>query len=1281
MLQSRCLKETRARPPKPGYLCLADRWLPDVEGDVDKPVTSAAGDSTSVDASERLLTPVVGMVASAGGLAAFKDFFQAMPADSGLAFVVVPHLDPDHESLMVPLLTRQTHMPVTEATDGQRLEPDNIYVIPPGRYLKLREGVIRLHRPPTVARGEIAIDPFLRSLAEDQHENAIGIILSGTGSHGMLGLRAIKAYGGMAMAQAPETAEYDRMPSSAIDTGLVDYILPPGRMPEALLGYLRHFKAGYGAVIEPAAVQDNMVQVLTLLCARTRFDFRVYRQGMLLRRIQRRMGLNQLERLSDYLELLREQPEELDRLCNDLLISVTAFFRDPEMFEILETQVLPRLLEGRPADNPVRVWVPGCATGEEAYSLAMLLIEQIEASGKDCSLQVFATDVDEHSLAVARQGVYTQAVLAGLDPHRRERFFTRTDADDSWQVNKQLRESVLFATQNLLSDACFSKLDLVSCRNLFIYLEPSAQQQLLQLFHFALNEDGYLILGPSENIGRHAELYQPVSRKWRIFRRLSSARPVRAGFPIQARLRRNEPRYARGPDRVGSLNERVRKILLQDYAPAAVVIDLHYQVLNYSGNTRLYLRQPEGSPSSDLLALAPPRLRPRIHTAVHRAMQTSQRVDIGGIHSHRDGHDVLLRIVVQPLEENDTQERLFLVIFQEEPETQQQTTAAAWSSETDKSLVHQLEYELKTSREELHSSVEELESSNEELNASNEEIMSSNEELQSTNEELESSKEELQSLNEELITVNAQLRDKVVELEETNNDMVNLMACVDTAILFIGMDGVIRRITHGMSHLFNLIDSDVGRPLGDINRRFEDPSLQQDIESVLQDLVPRKREVQSDTGQWFQRTVTPYRTTANQIDGVVLSFTDITQIKCSEMELRQLTDTLEQRVAARTRDLQEQIEKRNTAQIALQESEQRLRTVINDAPVGMCQTNPDDDRLLMVNPAFCAMTGYSEAELLQRSLSEITHPQDRETGHEQFARHAHGELPSFETQQRYMCRDGSVVWGDVRVMLVRDHQGQPLHSVVVIADITEQRRAEDEARKHLEEASRLQRLQTAGELATMLAHELNQPLGAISMYAEAGERLITDATRDRDKLADLLAKISQQSQRAGEIIRRLRTFVSTGVIDPEPLDLRETVQNVCELMEPMARNFGIELHLDLDENLRPVMAAKVHIEQVLLNLIRNALQAIHTSDMNNGRVTISTRCALDMARVSVCDNGPGVDADAIKGLFTQLARDKASGLGVGLHISRSLIEAHSGRLWVEAHTPGALFHFELPFAS
>lgn len=447
------------------------------------------------DIAAQPLQAVVGMVASAGGLEAFKQFFQAMPAHSGIAFVLIPHLDPKHESLMAQLLGKQTAMPVAEAEDGQRLEADHVYVIPPNHYLTLHKGVIQLSAPPDRGAGQTAIDPFLRSLAADQQERAICIILSGTGSHGSLGLKAVKAEGGMAMVQEPSSAEYDRMPLSAVDTGLADYVLPPGRMPEELLKYVRHFVAGSAALPEPAAAQNDLTQVLALLRARTKFDFRAYRKRMLLRRVLRRMGLNHLERLADYLALLRERPDELSQLGKDLLISVTSFFRDPEMFQVLETQVLPELIESR--DTPVRVWVPGCATGEEAYSIAMLLIERIAATGKACPIQIFATDVDEGALEVGRRGIYPDALVADLSRQQLERFFTRADAHH-WQVSKQLRETVLFAPQNILADAPFSKLDLVSCRNLLIYLEPEVQQKLLQLFHFALNEGGYLILGPSE---------------------------------------------------------------------------------------------------------------------------------------------------------------------------------------------------------------------------------------------------------------------------------------------------------------------------------------------------------------------------------------------------------------------------------------------------------------------------------------------------------------------------------------------------------------------------------------------------------------------------------------------------------------------------------------------------------------------------------------------------------------------------------------------------------------
>jgi two-component system CheB/CheR fusion protein len=1359
---------------------------------------------------------VVGMVASAGGLSAFKEFFQAMPADSGMAFVLIPHLDPKHESLMAPLLSKQTRMPVMEAEEGQPLEANHVYVIPPNHCLTLHEGMIQLSAPPSRGAGETAIDPFLRSLAEDQQEQAVCIILSGTGTHGSLGLKAVKAAGGMTMVQEPASAEYDRMPQSAIDTGLADYVLSPGKMPEELIKFVQHFVAGIAKQPEPAAVQDDLAQVMALLRARTQFDFRSYRKRMLLRRVQRRMGLSHLDTLADYLALLREKPEELTQLTRDLLISVTAFFRDPEMFQVLETEVLPKLIDERDPDTPVRVWVPGCATGEEAYSIAMLLIERIAATGKACPIQIFATDVDEGALEVARRGIYAEALLSDLSRKRVERFFTRADPHH-WQVSKQLRETVLFASQNILADAPFSKLDMVSCRNLLIYLEPDAQQKLLQLFHFALNEDGYLILGPSESIGRQVDLYQPVSKKWRIFHRTGTARPTRAGFPIQAGEPIHEPRLAPRSAVVlpNNLSELTRKILLEDYAPAAVVINRRYEVLHYSGPTQLYLQQPGGPPSHDLLTLSLPALRPRIRAAVIKAINADERTDIGGIRLKRGGKPVLVRLAVQPLPRNKpAEEGLFLVTFQDEPELPQAAGAGAEQTKSDEQLVRQLEYELKTSREELQSTIEELESSNEELKASNEEVMSMNEELQSTNEELETSKEELQSLNEELSTVNSQLRDKVDELEDSNNDMSNLLASVENATLFLGVDHTIQRFTPSATRLFNLIATDIGRPIDHITARVDDPNLLRDIDQVLQNLAPIEKEVSRDQEAWYLRRITPYRTSDNRISGVVLTLTDITAIKKAELGLRNLTEHLEQRVSERTAELEAEIAERRKAEQALSMSEQKFRALFQDAPIGIIQTDPNNGCFLTVNPRFCDITGYSEAELVGRPFTEITHPDDHTDNLEGLFRLGCGEIQSYQAEKRYIRKDGAPIWVDLKVILVCDAQGHPLHALGVVSDITErkqlqlqltehsaqlqhernfidavlntaaalivvfdakerlvryntacntltgynfaefkgttrwldlipkdemqgarqvidalrsgkdavqhenhwigrdgtrrllnwhnsalrdetgkiqfmigtgiditeQRKAEIRAREVLEDASRLQRLQTAHELATVLAHELNQPLAAIASYAEAGKLLLSHTPLEQDKLALNLEKISKQSLRAGEAIRHVRAFVGRGRIDPVPLDLNAVVRNTCSLMAPKSRSRNVNIVLDLDETLPPVLGVDVHIEQVLLNLMRNAVDAIRDAKMKEGSITVSTRRVDDMAQVSVCDTGPGIDGEMVDKVFEPLASNKDYGLGVGLRISRSLIDAHGGRLWVEPHAPGGIFHFVLPFA-
>ena len=1104
------------------------------------------------------------------------------------------------------------------------------------------------------------------SLANDQQERAICVILSGTGNHGTLGLKAVKAAGGMVMVQEPSTAEYDRMPCSAIDTGLVDYVLPPGDMPAVLMKYIRHLTVAAAGAPEPAAVKDDLEQVLALLRERSNFDFIAYRKRMLLRRIQRRMGLNQLERLPDYLTLLREQPEELERLARDLFISVTSFFRDPEMFHILETRVLPALIEARGAHESVRVWVPGCATGEEAYSLAMLLVERVGAIGRDSVPQVFATDVDRGALEVARRGVYPESVLMDLSRQRLERFFTRVD-DGHWQVKKPLREIVLFAPHNLLSDTPFSRLDLVSCRNLFIYLEPQVQQTLLELFHFALNDGGFLILGPSESIGRQVELYQPFSKKWRIFRRTSRTRRAVISLPVQpgGHPGRLSQTPVTGSAAAANLSELTRNTLLDDYAPAAVVIDQHYQVHHYAGPTHLYLQQPGGPPSSDLLTLANPGLRPRLRAAVQRVMQEHQRIDISGIGIKRAGRTVAVRLSSQPLRKG-AGEGLVLVAFQDMPEVPD--TAAGGAAQPDEELVQQLEHELKTTREELQSTIEEQESSNEELRASNEEVMSVNEELQSANEELETSREELQSLNEELSSVNAQLQDKVKELEGTTDDMANLMASVDVPILFLAANRTIHRFTPGATRLFNLIDSDIGRPLSHITLRFEDPELARDIDLALQGRTTPEREVHAEQDQWYLRRITAYRTASSRMEGIVLSFTDVTPHKRAELELRGMAESLEQRIVERSAQLRQ---------------ERNFNNAILDTVASLILVVDTEGRVVRYNRACETVTGYNFAEFMgSRAWWNLVPEEEREQVGRVAVRLMAGEK-QVESENHWLTREGSQRLLRWQNTVLKDAAGRIQFIVGSGLDITKQREAEDEARHHLEEASRLQRLQTANELATLLAHEINTPLGAITMYAETGEQVLGHSPLERERLAELLAQISRQSLRAAEIIRRLRAFVGRGRIKPVDLDLNEILRNACALMESKARSCGISLLLDLDAGLRPVRGVDVHIEQVLLNLIRNAIEAIHGAGMTGGSITVTSgmHTGEGMAQVCVRDTGPGIDSESADTLFGSLASDKEYGLGVGLRISHSLIEAQDGRLWAEPHTPGGVFCFLLPLVS
>jgi len=997
--------------------------------------TPAVLDASASERS-RLELPVAGLVASAGGLDAFKKFFAAMPADSGIAFVLIPHLDPTHESLMVELLTRQTSMPVVEAAEGMAVEANRVYIIPPNKNMTISGGLLRLTGPVEHGSWQTSIDLFLRSLADDQLEKAICIILSGTGSHGTVGLTAVKAAGGMAMVQDPKTADYPRMPESAIATGLADYVLPVEQMPEALVAYVHHAYVNGGRVVATVdEAPDDLNQLLALLRACTTLDFRCYRQKTLTRRLERRMGLSRFDNLAEYLAHLREHPAEVKQLARDLLVSVTSFFRDPDAFRTLETEVIAPLIQAKDADAPVRVWVPGCATGEEAYSIAMLLLEHQTAAQNPCRPQIFATDVDEQALAIARRGIYPEGISTDVSPERLARFFTRAD-ESAWQISRQARETVTFAMQNLITDAPFSKMDLISCRNLLIYLEPELQTKITNLLHFALKEGGHLFLGPAETVGRQTALFEPVSKKWRIYRRIGPGRADDLQFPaMQTEPRHATPQPASRPQAPPKLAELAQNSLLHRFGLACVVINRNYEVLHFAGPTEDYLVQPSGPPTQHLLSLARKALEPKLRVVIRRAIRENAPQSIENVMMRYGGEVRRVNIEAEPLNPSKQTEGLLLISFQKQPSPSGEVPAAARTrgDTAESDLLRQHEQELETTRDDLQNTIEELESANEELKASNEEVMSMNEELQSANEELETSKEELQSLNEELSTVNNQLQDKIEKVESASNDMANLLNATHVATVFLDAGLRVKLFTPSATRMFNSVATDLGRPIGNIVMRFADDDLLRDAQEILHDLTPREKEVRTDDGRWCSRRIMPYRTLDNRIDGVVITFVDIT-------ERKQAADAVVGRLAA-----------------------------VVESSVDAIFSKDLDGTIRTWNRGAERLYGYSREEAVGRSVKMLV-PEDRgDEWTKVMATLARGEhVEQLETERLH--KDGTRFAMELTISPIRDSDGTVGSASVTGRDITERKRAEDELRASEERFRQMADQAREGEarLATIL---------------------------------------------------------------------------------------------------------------------------------------------------------------------------------------------------------------------
>ncbi|MBV6273613.1 PAS domain-containing protein [Alcaligenaceae bacterium CGII-47] len=822
---------------------------------------------------------IVGIGASAGGVEALSSFFDAMPADSACAFVIILHLDPTRESQMARVLSSHTEMPVLQVKDEMRIMPNHVYVIAPDYDLEVGGGVLHLMKPSETRGHRKPVDVLFRSLARDQGDQSIAIVLSGNGTNGTDGLKDIRAEGGLILAQSPDTAKFDGMPSSAIAADLVDYILAPAKMPEALLTFLNHRRVALPG--EPLATTDAHTayrEILEILQTRDGHDFKSYKLSTLSRRIQRRPNLKDMKTLDEYADLLRNDPVEVAALVKDLLINVTSFFRDPEAWKTLQEKAIEPIIANRENRSPIRVWTPSCSTGEEAYSIAMLVTERAEAAGKQFDLKVFATDARESNLQKARNGIYPEAALSGFPPERLRRFFDKTDG--SYQVKKDLRNLLVFAPQNLLSDPPFSRMDLISCRNLLIYLEADAQKKIITLAHFALRDKGYLFLGNAETIGRHDNIFETISKKWRIYRKIGPMRHDILNFPSLRGTSKPRPPNERVTflESNTSVGDVARRALLEHYAPASVLIDGNAGVLYYHGQTGDYLEQPTGEPTKDLIAMARHGLAAKLRGAVQEAMDGNKRVTTSA-RVRYEGTSRPVTIIVTPLTVALGDGDRLLVSFEQTPSALTQSTTDRRDSQQGANDVHDLQEELTAVRFRLQNTIEHLETTNEELKASNEETTSMNEELQSTNEELETSKEELQSFNEELNTINSQLQHKIVELEDVTNDLNNLLTGSEVATLFLDNKFCIKWFSPTTRELFDLVSSDIGRPVSHFARKFSDDNLLPDAEQVLTKLSTIEAEVSADSGRWYLRRMLPYRTQDNHIAGVVITFNDITDQK------------------------------------------------------------------------------------------------------------------------------------------------------------------------------------------------------------------------------------------------------------------------------------------------------------------------------------------------------------------------------------------------------------------
>jgi two-component system CheB/CheR fusion protein len=1217
----------------------------------------------------RLAFPVIGIGASAGGIHALLRFFENLPEKSGMAFVVVVHLSPNHESHVDQILRRATKMPTVQVNQTVPIRKDHVYVISPALDLQMRDGQLQVSVKQGHKNPPVVIDLFFRTLAEAHKGRAIAILLSGTGADGSIGMARIKEQGGITMAQLPEDAQFEGMPLSAIESNVVDFVIPVADMPQKLLELSHTAKAieipdaeALPVIAKPsitneraAAAESALVDILKLLALRTGHDFSDYKRTTVLRRIERRMQVTGMTDIPMYLDYLSNNAEETAALLDDMLIGVTNFFRDREAFEALERDIVPELfsLAANDRTEGIRAWAAACSTGEEAYSLAMVLASEAHRQNSTMKVQVFGTDIDERAISVARRGLYPNAIVTDVPPTYLRLCFKRESG--RYRISKSIRERVLFAAHNVLCDPPFSRLHLISCRNLLIYLDRRAQLQALRIFHAALRPGGYLFLGSSETADAASELFAPVDKRYRIYRSLPAAdrsitHPPASGPGIalspRSSMQWDEPDGK--PTSYAALHQRA----LELHGPATILVRPSFRIVHMSEKAGRYLRHVGGEPSHNLLALIHPEMRLDLRTAATDALKTGRPVETGLLPMRHEGRDYDIRIVASPFNEKDVGQLLLLVFeeFDLPP-----VTLASSSNGAEAGTVAKLQSENKALRNQLQQTIEQSDTSTEELKASNEELQAVNEELRSATEELESVNEELESVNEELVTVNFELRSKVEETVKINDDLQNLISSSDIATIFVDRSMRVKWFTPRATTLFSLIPEDRNRPLTDITHRLDYPAMIADAKESFSSLRQLEREVRAADDHWYLTRIMPYRTAEDRIEGAVLNFVDITG--------------------------------RKRAEERLQEGLQRLRLVAESTKSFAIITTDPAGTITDWNAAAEILFGYNAAEAVGQPLDIIFTPEDRAKGIPAMELNTALERGHAEDERWHLRKDGSRFFcsGVVHPMIDNGLRGY----AKIARDLTDKRIQDYETQSILERIKASNVLKD--EFIAVMSHELRHPLNLIQLNMDLLSRTpgVLASPRAAKAIDAVRRSVRSQSQIIADLLDLSR--VQTGKLKLEcvAITLIPAIKTVLEAVAAQAKESRIALRSPgLDAPALKEITVRgdaTRIEQIIWNLLNNALKFTP----EGGTVTVSVTRENGEVRLDVHDTGIGIPAEALDRVFTmfgQVERQQSKlnqhGLGIGLALVQQLAKAHGGRVSAtsEGEGKGATFSLWLPLA-